>query len=830
MDNYGYLPDDNNGRPYAISTISRVDSGVKQVTSNEFLVGVNSRFKPVKNPVYYQRATIILAILVVILLIGLLIILVLHSKSTSYKICTTNECLRSAANLKYSIDFSVDPCDNFYEFCCGKWSKEHPNHGWYSSFSTFTTVTEKIVIESLDILDNEVEDDEPKSVSQAKWFYQSCLNTDEIDSLGLTPLYEYIKMVNLPVIPNFFNKTLDVKTFQFDWAKVEAKMKIVLAMDSFIGFTVQPNIFRRNENVIYLGVLYQSCPLPSPLKKKYVRARKPWKRILTGKRPFSTLSIDDVDEDYTNNDDDEKLKEVKMKIRSNIIKYVIKEIMKNNSRTEPEPAELQRAADVINSISYYMDDLTANYSLPEGDGGEDETRNVTFKHLQDLTDKNVKTKLPDFWMNYVSYIFKDTNITINATSDCLFITDTEIAYLWHVLQYVSSQPAVDIELYLWWSTIYAMIINTSSEITEYIEHQAASYRGSTSDESVYVRSRSLDCCELVNQYMGWAVSYAVADKTFANRTKPKVEKMINDIKDSFVEHVHGLSWMDDPTKEVTLEKSEEMRSFVGYPDWLFKEGALDKKYPGLDINSTTYLRNMINTILLYTTETLSSLREPNPRDWSSEAITVNAYNSFMDNAINVPMAILNYPLYDLGLEVLNYGSIGSILGHELTHGFDNTGRKHDKYGNYVQWWSNKTIETFENMTQCFIKQYDNFTIDGIDGHIKGKVTLGENLADNGGLHQAYTAYTRYRKQHGREPKLPGFEVYSSDQLFFIAYGSIWCETSTLEDLKSQLEYDEHCPNAIRVIGTLQNSEEFSKAFKCPKNSFMNPDTERCKIW
>ncbi|KAF7277204.1 hypothetical protein GWI33_009257 [Rhynchophorus ferrugineus] len=134
------------------------------------------------------------------------------------------------------------------------------------------------------------------------------------------------------------------------------------------------------------------------------------------------------------------------------------------------------------------------------------------------------------------------------------------------------------------------------------------------------------------------------------------------------------------------------------------------------------------------------------------------------------------------------------------------------------------------MTKCFVNQYDNYTIDGVRGHVKGKVTLGENLADNGGLNQAYTAYQSYKQRNGAEGKLPGFETYNDEQMFFIAYGSIWCETATVRDIEDQLEYDEHAPNYVRVIGTLQNSPEFSKAFQCPKNTPMNPIRPKCKIW
>ncbi|XP_050300077.1 neprilysin isoform X2 [Anthonomus grandis grandis] len=827
MDNHGYVPDEANGRAY---TISRSNSSTKPINSNAFLVGVNSRFKSPKKPVYYRRAAIILTVIVIILLIGLIVLIALHKRQNSAKLCTTSQCIRSAANLKYSMNFSVNPCDDFYKFCCGRWSKEHPNHGWYPSYSTFTTISEKIMIESMEVLQGDLEDDEPAAVGHAKRLYQSCMDKESTDDLGLTPLVKYLNMTGLPTIPSYFN-TILTKDFQFDWVRTEVLLKVVLAMDVFIGFTVQPNIFKRNESVIYVGVLYQSCPLPSPMKKKHLKLRQPWKRPITKRE-----TDDDADPDSDSDDDqvEHQRKELRTKIRTTIIKYVTKRLFEYSGLTHPEEEFLQEAADIINNITYHLDDLNENenYTLPQGDTGEDQTHNVTFKKLQELTDNNVEKLMPDFWINYISLIFEGTNVTINESSDYLFITDVELGYIWGVLNYVSSLPREHIELYMWWSTVYAMILSTTSEVSEYILAATAVYYASTyqDDESVYVRSRSLDCCELVNKYMGWAVSYAIADKNFANRTKPRVKKMINDIKAAFVEHVRGITWMDDATKKVTLQKSEEMLSLVGYPDWLYEPGALDRKYYGLEINETTYLDNLVNIIIQSINETLTSLRLTNPRDWSTEATTVNAFNSFSDNAINVPMAILNYPLYDLGLEVLNYGSIGSILGHELTHGFDNTGRKYDIYGNYIQWWTNKTIDTFENMTKCFVDQYDNYTLDGVKGHVKGRVTLGENLADNGGVNQAYMAYKRYRKKYGEEAKLPGFEGYSSDQMFYIAYGSIWCETTSVDDLKLQLEYDEHCPNAIRVIGTLQNSEEFSEAFSCPVDSYMNPKRKKCKIW
>lgn len=146
-----------------------------------------------------------------------------------------------------------------------------------------------------------------------------------------------------------------------------------------------------------------------------------------------------------------------------------------------------------------------------------------------------------------------------------------------------------------------------------------------------------------------------------------------------------------------------------------------------------------------------------------------------------------------------------------------------------QWWTNRTIHEYVNRTKCFIKQYSNYTLPFINEHINGELTLGENIADNGGLREAYLAYQKYIHQMGNEPNLPGFQNYTHNQLFFISFGNLWCESTTIEASRWALE-DSHCPGRIRLKGVLQNSFEFASTFKCKKGSGMNPQTDRCRIW
>ncbi|KAG5890085.1 hypothetical protein JTB14_003648 [Gonioctena quinquepunctata] len=170
MDNYAYQPEDNGGRPFSITRYAGRNN------QNDYLVEVNSRGKIFKQSAFYKRLSIFLLLLVLIFLIGLIVLIILYTHQKP-AICVSNECLKTATNLKFSLDFSVDPCENFYEYTCGKWSEEHPNHGWFSSFSSFTTITEKVAISSLQVLTSEsTGKDEPEALQKSRDFYKSCMD------------------------------------------------------------------------------------------------------------------------------------------------------------------------------------------------------------------------------------------------------------------------------------------------------------------------------------------------------------------------------------------------------------------------------------------------------------------------------------------------------------------------------------------------------------------------------------------------------------------------------------------------------------------------------
>ncbi|XP_015834804.2 neprilysin isoform X1 [Tribolium castaneum] len=793
MDNYAYQPDDN-GKPFAITRYPSVPR-----PANDYLVEVNSRSKFLKKPKFFKILSAVLIAVIILLLIVIIILTVqYYDKTYLSRICTSEECLKSAANLKLSLDSSTNPCDDFYQYTCGRWSKEHPNHGWFPTFSTFATISEQILLSTEEFLTSEETNDEPSPVTQARNFYKSCMDEDALDDLGLSVVFKYLKEVDLPPVPSFLTKSDDeIAEFHFDWLKSDAVIKKTFAMDVLIGFVVDSNMLNQSENAMYIGVPGLRCPLPSPFKKT------------GGEKSESAPDIDDLRR-ITN---------------GNIIKFVLSTLYRNVTSKELKEDVLEQASDVLLNMTFEIDSLVANFSSESNDLQSQIVKDFQTR-INEILRSDIKKDYPQILEKYLGFLFTGTNVTIDFDNDFFLLSQNDVDYLPRILSYVLTSSDIYLELYMWWVTVFAMIINTSSEIVEYIVKQTAPFYTGTA----VLRSRSLDCSALVNSFMGMAVSYGLADRTFSNKTKPKVEQMLYDIKSAFMEHVKTISWMDQKTRTATLEKSKEMISFIGYPDWLLDKGALEIYYQGITLANNTYLDNMMSFIKLYVPSKLEDFRKINERNWSTDPLSVNAFNSFTNNAINLPMAILAFPIYHLGLEVLNYGAMGSILGHELTHGFDNEGRKHDKFGNYKEWWTHETIDTFEAKIECFVKQYDNFTLAGVEGHVQGKKTLGENIADNGGLRHAYWAYRKYVDRNGHEPKLPGFENFTDNQLFFIAFGSIWCETISPDDLESQIEYDEHSPNKIRVIGSLQNSKEFAQAFQCPVGSRMNPNTNKCQVW
>ena len=249
-----------------------------------------------------------------------------------------------------------------------------------------------------------------------------------------------------------------------------------------------------------------------------------------------------------------------------------------------------------------------------------------------------------------------------------------------------------------------------------------------------------------------------------------------------------------------------------------KPQELDEYYAKLVITDN-YFDYDINVMKFYQNLTWHTLLKPTDRDdWSDTASTVNAHYVASYNEIVFPAGIMQMPIFNGDLpEYASYGAFGAIAGHELTHGFDNLGSSYDDTGTYREWWDNSTVVRFKNQTSCYVKQYEQYSVEGLEGEkvpVNGQLTLSENIADSGGLNAAFRAWKK-RETVAPNPTLPGLEKWTNEQLFFMSFANVWCEKNRKEALLQQVLTDAHSPSDKRILGTLNNSPDFKKAYNCP---------------
>merc|ERR1711872_770707 len=291
--------------------------------------------------------------------------------------------------------------------------------------------------------------------------------------------------------------------------------------------------------------------------------------------------------------------------------------------------------------------------------------------------------------------------------------------------------------------------------------------------------------------------------------------------------------MDEDTKRQARVKAQGMVEHIGYPSELLDQSKLEDLYAGLELSPNAYLGNALNMTVFGTNYAFSKLREKvNKTDWvrHGRPAVVNAFYSPLENSIQFPAGILQGIFFSSDRpKYMNYGAIGWVIGHEITHGFDDQGRQFDAEGNLKQWWEPATETNYLDKAQCIIWQYGNYTAQPIGINLNGVNTQGENIADNGGIKEAYLAYSRWAERNPKEPQLPGFLKYSPKQMFWISAGNTWCSKYRAFALERRIRTGAHSPGPFRVKGPFSNTPQFAQDFNCPVGSGMNP-VKKCEVW
>ena len=414
---------------------------------------------------------------------------------------------------------------------------------------------------------------------------------------------------------------------------------------------------------------------------------------------------------------------------------------------------------------------------------------------------------PSFaWKQYYSAVGTPAFASINAVwPDFFKALDAEIR----------NTSLADWKAYLAWHLIHSEVrMLPSAFLNENFE-----YFGKTLTGAQEMRPRWKRCVDYTDAELGEALGQKFVERTFGKQGKERTLAMVQALERALGQDIEKLSWMSPATKQQAEIKLRAIANKIGYPDkW--------RDYSSVVIKRDDPLGNDNRADEFEFQRQLDKIGKPVDRsEWAMTPPTVNAYYDPQMNNINFPAGILQPPFYDNDMDdAVNFGGIGMVIGHELTHGFDDQGRQFDAKGDMKDWWTPQDAKEFKERTECLVNEYSKFTV-APGANVNGELTLGENTADNGGLRIALMALEE--KLTGRQrPEIGGF---TPEQRFFLAYGQIWCENEREEAARLNVQTNPHSPARFRVNGVVENMPEFQKTFSCKSGQPMAP-VNSCHVW
>ncbi len=374
----------------------------------------------------------------------------------------------------------------------------------------------------------------------------------------------------------------------------------------------------------------------------------------------------------------------------------------------------------------------------------------------------------------------------------------------------------DLKTYLTWR----VILDTADALPKPFVDENFDFFGRTLTGAKEIQPRWKRCVQETDNALGDALGQKYVEVAFSGPAKARALDLVHEIEKAMEHDISTASWMTEPTRQQALAKLAAVANKIGYPDkW--------RDYSTVAIRRDDFAGNNLRAGEFEHRRNLDKIGKPvDKSEWTMTPPTVNAYYNPPENNINFPAGILQPPFYNpKAADGVNYGAIGIVVGHELTHGFDDQGRRYDGAGNLRDWWTPEDAANFTARADCIVKEYGGFSpVDGVK--LNGGLTLGENAADNGGLHLAYAALMNDLATHTLPKSEDGF---TQEQLFFLGYAQIWCQNTTNAEARRRAIVDPHSPGEFRVNGVLQNSGEFQSAFACREGDPM-VSANACRVW
>jgi putative endopeptidase len=654
-----------------------------------------------------------------------------------------------------TIDKSIDPCVDFYQYACGNWIKNSEIPPDQSQWVSFVELHERNLDIERGILEKAAAGGAGRNAIDQKIgdFYSACMDEKAVNAKGIDALKPELDRL----------QAIKDKRDLID----EIAHAHMIGASSLFAFYSQSDLHNADQVIAYID----QGGLTMPDRDYYLK-------------------------------DDEKTKGIRQALVKYISDvYVLAETPSGASAPPPGVAEKSsQVADTVlrieTALAKAQMDRTARRDPKNRDHKMSRTEAISLASNFHLDRFFQDVNAPAFSELNVANpeFFKDVNAVLESES-----LDSLTTYVrWHLLHAAApwlSQPFVDANFK------YQQTLTGQKEI----------------------QARWKRCVNLTDRELGEALGQRYVEVAFPPESKARMLKMVAALETSLDEDIRNLPWMSDDTKKQAKIKLEAIRNKIGYPSvW--------RDYSSVVVKPDDLIGNLERANEFEAKRQIAKIDKPLDRkEWGMTPPTVNAYYSPPFNEIVFPAGILQPPFFDPKMDdAVNFGGIGLVIGHELTHGFDDQGRKYDPQGNLHDWWTPEDGKEFEKRASCVADEYSGFVaVD--DVKLNGRLTLGENTADNGGARIALAALEHLIADDKTGKEGRKIDGYTPEQRFFLGFGRVWCEKSRPEILRMRVRTDPHSPGKYRVNGVVQNMPEFQKAWGCKAGQPMVAENS-CHVW
>lgn len=681
--------------------------------------------------------------------------------------------IQAAAFLTQGLDSSADPCQDFYTYACGKWAKNNPMPHGRRLYDTLTklqdNVNEKIYIAmmAMDIGSSKT----PEALKKTRKIFNACTDLVEMDRSHVG------KKPKNPVVQLLINSQIGMwPLLQMGWAPSKQKLSYEglagflssnYAVDTFLSAQIMVDWGEPNKHRLYLDQA----------------------DLTLGSRVF-----------YINDTYQPVLRQYRDTIEA------AARSMATNYNNGFVSVNLAYEADQIVNFEMNLAEIMT------------EPASISFKKAYNpYSSSKLKQEFPNFdWFKYFSKLLPiDLHFSQQGPVSKVILLNPD--YMEKLTLLLERSDKKTVYNYLVWKLIYSRLWALSSQYRDLHRSMRESL-----DISREAEPHSMQCVAEVTEKLPFAIGRLFVDGKFDPSIRPFIHSLVGSLKLALKSNLQNATWMDKITKIKAGEKVDAIVVRAAYPSWISNDTALNLYYKDLKINKDPdksffdIYNNLTTWLGLKAAYELLKPASRSEHFGDSPALS-NAWYSPEYNSVTVPAGILQSPVFQLNYPApVLYGGIGTIIAHELMHGFDNQGVQFGANGSISNWFDDFSKKKYQEKERCFVDEYNHYCYQSINMCVNGQKTLGENLADNGGVMTAYTAFKNWELTNINRVNLPGLENFTGDQLFFLSFARLWCGQTDIDVVKQQILLNPHPPDKVRVLGTLKNIPEFVEAFKCSK--------------